>query len=96
MAREGSSSTPTTAVAPGARLAKISQLDAGVVRERRVAIEMVRGDVEQRSGVGVEPRREIDLERGQLDHIGDVWGEGLEVEHRLADIAAKLHPLPSR
>ena len=42
---------------------------------------------------GAESWRELDLEGGKLDDIGEVGGERLQVEHRLADIAAKRHAL---
>ncbi len=57
---------------------------------------MVGGDVEERRGVGREPWRELDLEGRKLDDISEVGGERLEIEHRLADIAAKRHALARR
>ena len=42
---------------------------------------------------GASPWRKLDLEGGKLDDIGEVGGERLEIEHRLADIAAKRHAL---
>ena len=76
-----------------AEMGKDHRLDAGIVRKRGVPVEMVGRDVEERRGVGREPRRKLDLERRKLDDIGEVGGERLEVEHRLADIAAKRHAL---
>ncbi len=54
---------------------------------------MVGRDVEERCGVRLERRREIDLEGRQLQHISEIVGEGLEIEHRRADIAAERHAL---
>ena len=52
--------------------AKTRDLMRGIVLERAVAVEMVGRDVEQRRGVGLRARREVDLERGELEHIGEV------------------------
>ncbi len=59
-------------------------------------VEMVGRDVKQRRGVGCDPRRKLDLEGGKLDDISEVGGERFEIEHRLADIAAKRHALAGR
>ena len=87
---------PITAVPPGAEMGKYRRLDAGIVLERAVAVEMVGRDVEQRRGVGREPRRKLDLEGGKLEHISEIGGERFEIEHRLADIAAERHALSRR
>ena len=54
-----------------------------------MAVDMVRRDVEQNRGVRVEAWRQVELEAGKLDHIIAAVRERRQVEHRLADIAAK-------
>ena len=64
-------------------------LHGGVVFEAAVPVDVVRRDVEQDRGVGVEARRQVELEAGELDHVMAAIREGRQIEHRLADIAAK-------
>ena len=52
-------------------------------------VDVVRRDIEQDRGIRVEARRQVELETGELDHVMAAIREGRQVEHRLADIAAK-------
>ena len=72
-----------------ARMLEDRLLHGRVVFKAAVAVDMVRRDVEQDRGVRVEAWRQVELEAGELDHIIAAVRERRQVEHRLADIAAK-------
>ncbi len=64
------------------------RLDLGVMVERAVPVEMVGRDVQQAGGIGIEARRQVDLEGGIFDDIGEALGRRIERQDRCADIAA--------
>ena len=46
-----------------------ARLDGGIALHAAMPVEMVLGDVEEDADCRIEARREVDLERGALDHI---------------------------
>src|SRR6266568_676709 len=74
---------------------KDPRLGAGVVVEAAVAVQMVFGDVEDRSGVGGKRVRRLELEARELQHPqprgpSQLLAAHERIEHRRADIAGDL------
>ena len=88
-----------TVIGADNRRARVSEnrlLHRRVVFKPAMAVDMVRRDVEQDRGVRVEAWRQVELEARKLDHIMAAVRERRQVEHRLADIAAKHRVFANR
>ncbi|MEJ0041972.1 MAG: hypothetical protein WDM81_07055 [Rhizomicrobium sp.] len=73
-----------------------ARLHGGVVLEAAMAVDVVRRDVGKHRDVGHQAGREIDLVGRKFQHIDRLGSRRVEVEHRLADIAADLHVVARR
>ncbi len=71
-------------------------LDLGIMFHRAVAIEMIDGDIEQKTEGRVERGREIDLKRRALDHMDAAFRRRIERQDRRADIAADFDLIAER
>ena len=71
-----------------------ARLHGGIVFHRAMAVEMVRRDVGEDADVGLQPRHQVDLEGGKLQHIDAALRRLAQQEHRLADVAAHIDVEP--
>ncbi len=66
-------------------------LDRCIILHCPMPVDMIRRQVEMNANARRQRRREIDLERGALDHVDAVIGRRLQREDCRANIAAHLH-----
>ena len=68
-----------------------ARLHGGVVLHGAMSIKVIRCQIGEDADLRVEPRHQVDLEGGQLQHIDAALHRLAQQEHRLADIAADVH-----
>ena len=67
-----------------------ARFHGGVILHGAMAVKMVRRQIRQYADVWMQPRHQVDLEGGQLQHIDAVLHRLAQQEHRGANVAANV------